>query len=212
LDTALKDECFAEHTHVIIISGNLKDEKLDKQALIYSEIASAIYNTIEKKATEGIVAVLMPPKDKSLISDLKKSGIENVVFNLEVGDEGLFNKYCPGKRNIGYNHIMSSLHYAVDVFGYGHSWTNFVLGLEPVNNLLELVRNLASFGIVSSANVLHLDKGNRLDCTVPSYQDVLDFFFELSQILRENNQKPFYCSKALRTSLSNEAYEGRIFL
>lgn len=207
---AKQEKCYSEHMHVIIISGDLCDEKLDYQSVIYSEIASAIKSDVADKTTEGIVAVLMPPKNSDLLHKLYESGISKVVFNLEVGDEKLFNKYCPGKSNIGYDHIISSLHKSVDIFGRGNVWTNFVLGLEPIDKLLELNASFAKAGIVSSANVLHIDKGNRLDCGVPNYQTVIRYYYELSKILKRNNQKPFYCSKALRTSLSNEAYEGRI--
>ena len=36
------------------------------------------------------------------------------------------------------------------IFGKGHSWSNFVLGLEPMNGLLALNRQLAMQGVVST--------------------------------------------------------------
>lgn len=209
---AKKAACYKEHMHVIIISGDLCDEKLDYQAEIYAQIAEKIYPEIREKAKEGVVAVLMPPKNFELLKKMSLSGIDKVVFNLEVGNENLFNQYCPGKRNIGYRHILNALSESVDIWGTGNVWTNFVLGLEPIDGLLALNARLAKEGIVSSANVLHLDKGNRLDCQVPSYDTVIKYFYELASVLKENNQLPFYCSQALRTSLSNETYEGRITL
>lgn len=211
IGVASKASCYKEHMHLIIISGDLCNDKLDLQSRIYSEIAVEIHDYITN-ASEGIVAVLMPPQNKDLIEDMKKSGIRNVVFNLEVANKELFRRFCPGKNEIGYEHIIESLYAAVDIFGKGHSWSNFVLGLEPMNGLLALNRQLAMQGVVSSANVLHLDKGNRLDCDVPAFDDVVRYFYDLSQILKEYNYKPYYCGKALRTSLSNEAYDGRIIL
>ena len=211
IDIAKNSDCYADHMHVILISGDLCDNKLDYQSKIYCEIAKSIYDKV-KNSTDGIVAVLMPPKNTNLLFDLCKSGIKKVVFNLEVGNRELFNKYCPGKANIGYDHIMDSLRKSVEIFKKGNVWTNFVLGLEPVDSLLKLNARLAGEGIVSGANVLHLDKGNRLECRVPCYDDVVSYFYELSCIMKLYNQQPFYCSKALRTSLSNEAYDGRIVL
>lgn len=207
---ASKSECYNEHMHVIMISGNLSNNQLDLQAEIYSYIASHIREVVAQKATEGIIAVLMPPNKRSLIPEMLDSGISTVVFNLEVGDRKLFEKYCPGKADIGYDHILESLYYASEVFGRGHSWSNFVLGLEPMDGLLKINEKLAMNGVVSSANVLHLDKGNRLDCTSPDFDDVIRYFYELSGILKQYDFKPFYCEKALRTSLSNEAFNGRI--
>lgn len=211
IGVASKASCYKEHMHLIIISGDLCNDKLDLQSRIYSEIAVEIHDYITN-ASDGIVAVLMPPQNKDLIEDMKKSGIRNVVFNLEVANKELFRRFCPGKNEIGYEHIIESLYAAVDIFGKGHSWSNFVLGLEPMDGLLALNRQLAMQGVVSSANVLHLDKGNRLDCDVPAFDDVVRYFYDLSQILKEYNYKPYYCGKALRTSLSNEAYDGRIIL
>ena len=75
---------------------------------------------------------------------------------------------------------------------------------------MEKCECLAKEGIVISANVLHLDKGNTLDCNVPTTNDVVDFFYKLEQINAREGFVPFYCSKALRTSLSNEAHDLRI--
>lgn len=209
---AAQSECYKQHMHVIIISGDLKNDALDLQTDIYAFISSRIKEIVDSKATEGIVAVLMPPNDSSKLRSLKNAGITNVVFNLEVGDKELFKKYCPGKEDIGYDHIMYSLYQATEIWGRGHSWSNFVLGLEPIDGLLRINDELAKDGVISSANILHLDVGNRLDCDVPDYDTVINYFYGLSCILKEYDYKPYYCSKALRTSLSNEAYDGRIVL
>ena len=99
---------------------------------------------------------------------------------------------------------------AVSVWGKGNVWSNLVLGLESNDVSLPLCEQLASMGIVISANVLHLDKGNRLDCSPPGLEQVMDFYFNLERINSCHGFKPFYCSKALRTSLSNEAHDLRI--
>lgn len=209
---AKTDKCFNEHLHLILISGDLSNEELDIQSKIYSEIAKRIYPLISDKATEGIVSVMMPPNNFELISLLKQSHIDKIVFNLEVGNEPYFSKYCPGKADIGLDHINKALIKAVDIFGKGNVWSNFVFGLEPLDLILKVCETLASQGIVPSANVLHIDSGNRLDCDVPLEQDIAIFFATVASIYRKYGFKPYYCSKALRTSLTNEAYEGRIIL
>jgi len=210
VEHAMRDDCYNEHMHVIMISGNLADHLLDKQAEIYAEVAAELHPLIAAKSTEGIIAVITPPRSLGHIDLLKQSGIDIAVFNLEVGNEPWFSEYCPGKRHLGLNYFNERLDYAVNIFGRGKVWTNFVLGLEPIDPLLELCDQLASKGIASSANVLHLDEGNRLLCSVPTHETVMEFFYRLSEIYKKYNLKPFYCAKALRTSLSNEAFEGRI--
>ena len=210
IEIAIEDECCQEHMHLIIISGNLSEDCLDIQSQIYAEIAENIKSKVTNKLSEGIVVVMTPPKDVNMLIKMKDSGIQIVVFNLEVGNEPWFSKYCPGKSELGIDFFENKLKQAVNIFGKGNVWTNFVLGLEPVDKLIEVCRELAKFGIVPGANVLHFDKGNQLDCSRPKKEDVIYFFTELSKIYRENNIKPYYCSKALRTSLSNEAFDGRI--
>jgi len=204
------DACYKKHMHVILISGNLSNNYLDEQSLIYSKISKEIQPHIKDVATEGIVAVITPPKDLNLITALKNAGVEKVVFNLELGDKEYFKKYCPGKNSLGYDFFIERLLKAVEVFGRGNAWCNFVFGLEPDELLLPVCERLAVDGIVTSANVLHLDKGNSLDCGTPSAERIIRFFYELNKINMSQKFKPFYCAEALRTSLSNEAFHRRI--
>lgn len=209
IDLALQAECYSEHMHVILISGNLPDEQLDDQADIYCDIAAHIKDQVAPKSTEGIVAVITPPHDLGRLDKLKQAGVTIVVFNLEVGNDPWFSKYCPGKSALGRDFFIDRLKHAATVFGRGKSWTNFVLGLEPVDELLALCKELAGHGIVSSANVLHMDEGSRLDCDPPTKETVIRFFHGLAQINHRNGFEAFYCAKALRTSLSNEFQDGR---
>lgn len=209
IDFALQAECYSEHMHVILISGNLPNEQLDEQADIYCDIASHIRDQVTRKSTEGIVAVITPPHDLNRLDKLKLAGVAIVVFNLEVGNEPWFSKYCPGKSALGRDFFIERLKHAATVFGRGKAWTNFVLGLEPVDELLTLCEELAGYGIVSSANVLHVDEGSRLDCDPPSKETVIRFFHGLAEINHRHGFDAFYCAKALRTSLSNEFQDRR---
>ena len=210
ISIALTSECYKEHAHVILISGNLDNNALDLQAEIYSEISRHIYSNFNNQDTEGIVAVLTPPKNSGKLKEMKESGIDIVVFNLEVGNEPWFSKYCPGKSELGYDFIYNSLLESVKIFGKGKVWSNFVLGLEPIENLLIVCEELAKNGITPGANILHIDEGNQLDCSAPTKEEVIYFYIKLNEIIHKYNLKPYYCSKALRTSIANELFDGRI--
>ena len=212
INIAKSDKCFSEHMHVILISGDLPNEELDIQTLIYADISEEIYPVVKDIATEGVVAVIMPPNDLNLIKRLQEAKVEKLVFNLEVGNEPYFSKYCPGKADIGLTHINQALDKAVELYGAGNVWSNFVFGLEPLDKALNICEGLAKRGIVPSANVLHIDSGNRLDCDVPQAKEILEYYYSISEIYKQNGFKPYYCAKALRTSLTNEAFEGRIII
>lgn len=207
---AKQSECYKEHAHVILIAGNLSNENLDFEAEVFSQIAERINPLVKDISQEGIVAVITPPNKMEYIDKLKTAGVEKVVFNLEAITESGFEKYCPGKHDLGYQFFVERLKYSINTFGKGNVWTNLVFGLEKKENVLEKCESLAKEGIVISANVLHLDKGNTLDCNVPTINDVVDFFYKLEQINVRERFSPFYCAKALRTSLSNEAHDLRI--
>lgn len=207
---AKKSRCYKEHAHVILIAGNLDNKNLDFEAEIFAKIAKKVSPLVRDISAEGVVAVITPPDNMKFIDVLKDSGVEKVVFNLEAITESGFEKYCPGKTDLGYKFFIDRLNYAIDIFGKGNVWTNLVFGLEKTEDTLEKCAELIADGVVISANVLHLDKGNSLDCDVPSTRDVIDFFYRLEMLNRQEGFMPFYCAKALRTSLSNEAHDMRI--
>lgn len=207
---ALKSECYKEHAHIILIAGNLDNDNLDLETEIFVDIVKKIRPLTAEVSKEGIVVVITPPQNKKMILQLKKAGVEKVVFNIEAITKKGFKKYCPGKDDLGYEFFVDRLKYAVEIFGRGNVWTNLVFGLENKEATLNECVNFIKEGIVVSANVLHLDKGNSLDCNVPDIKSVIDFFYRLEKLNNQEEFKPFYCAKALRTSLSNEAHDIRI--
>ena len=207
---AINSECYKEHAHIILIAGNLDNNNLDMETKIFAQIASRVNPLVKDISDEGIVAVITPPNDEKLMIKLRESGVQKVVFNLEAITKKGFEKYCPGKSDLGYDFFVERLKYAIDIFGNGNVWTNLVFGLEDKEEMLVKCKELIRKGIVISANVLHLDKGNSLDCNVPLVADAIDFFYRLEGFNHEEGFIPFYCSKALRTSLSNEAHDFRI--
>jgi hypothetical protein len=207
---SINDECYRNEIHLILISGNLADHQLDAQAKIYSDIALAITRQHPGRFAEGVVAVTAPPRDPGLLLVMRESGVEIGVFNLEAFSPGAFARYCPGKDRIGRDHYLMTLMRGVEVFGWGKSWCNFVLGLEPASDLLAGCEELAARGVTPGANVLHRDHGASGLHDPPDIATVLTFYRELSNIYRRHNHQPYYCQRALRTSLANEAFAGRL--
>jgi hypothetical protein len=207
---AIDDPCYNDEIHLILISGNLADHQLDAQALIYADIAESIARGRRGRFAEGIVAVTAPPHDPELLWRMREGGIEVGVFNLEAFTPSAFARHCPGKDRLGRDHYLRTLAHGVEVFGRGRSWCNFVLGLEPAGDLLAGCEKLASLGVTPGANVLHRDYGASLRCDPPSLEEVLSFYSGLADIYRRHELRPYYCERALRTSLANEAFAGRL--
>jgi hypothetical protein len=206
---AIDDDCYREEIHLIIISGNLADHQLDTQARIYADIASAITLRYPGRFAEGAVAVTAPPSNLAQLRVMRDGGIEVGVFNLEAFTPTAFALHCPGKDRIGRDHYLKTLQAGVEVFGWGRSWCNFVLGLESIADLLSGCEELASRVITPGANVLHLDHGASAKLAPPTFDEVITFFSSLASIYHRHGHRPFYCQLALRTSLANEAFAGR---
>lgn len=211
VETALADQCYDEHVHMILISGNLADDQLDDQAAIYGRIASALRTLPgSHRFTEGVVAVTAPPRNLDALVEMKAMGVDVLVLNLEAYTPDAFQRHCPGKHHIGRGHYLEALKRSVQVFGWGLSWSNFVLGLESATDLLAGCETLAGMGITPGANVLHLDVGGSSTLEPPDFNTVVSFYRDLAAIYRRNDLRPYYCAKALRTSLANEAFQGRL--
>lgn len=210
VEIALQDECYAHHAHLILISGNLRNDELDAQADIYADMAACLTRHFPARFSEGIVAVTAPPSTVAGLERMRQAGVEISVLNLEAWSPEAFAQDCPGKHQIGRDRYLSMLRAGVDVFGWGKSWCNFVLGLDPVQVTLDGCLELAAMGIAPSANVLHLDEGARCRKTTPGPREIVHFFAALNDIYRRHDLAPYYCQRALRTSLSNEAYHGRL--
>jgi hypothetical protein len=210
VDLAIDDPCYDEHLHLILISGNLRNDELDTQAHIYADIARGLNARYRARFTEGVVAVTAPPATVDGLQAMKDGGVDIVVFNLEAWMPETFATECPGKHEIGRDHYLHMLREAVRIYGWGRSWCNLVFGLDTLQDSIAGCEELARQGITPSANILHLDEGSRCTKTVPRATDAAVFFRRLAEIYREHGLEPYYCQRALRTSLSNEAYAGRL--
>jgi hypothetical protein len=206
---ALEADCYRNDLFLILISGNLDNNLRDFQAKCYVEIATEVLAQNPYLRSKNIFAVTIPPADKNMLVEMKNAGITNVVFNLEAYSLSAFSEYCPGKDSIGRDEFVDKLLQSVEIFGYGNVWTNFVLGLESSEILLNGCEELARQGITPGANVLHKDYGARINVLPPDMDTVLDFYRQLTIIYHRYKMVPYYNQLALRTSLANEAFANR---
>jgi hypothetical protein len=79
----------------------------------------------------------MPPDDLGKIALLKEKGFTKIYFPLEVFAPHHFRVVCPGKDDFGYERIIKALEVALEVFGVGNVYTNFVYGIQSLNSSLD---------------------------------------------------------------------------
>jgi hypothetical protein len=209
---AVEDRTYEHELFPMIISGNLPDASLDLQAELYARAAREVAPLVAgRSGPEGLVAMTAPPNDLGLLAAQRDAGIRTMAINLEAYAEEAFRVECPGKYRIGRDRYLDALRESARVFGPGYAWSNFVFGLEPTASLLEGCRALAADGITPGASVLHFDEGATISGKLPpTYAEILAFYAELADIYRQYDLRPYFSSRALRTSLANEAFHDQL--
>ncbi len=101
-----------------------------------------------------ILIYTTPPKNPQMVDQLFEAGADRISMSLEIWDEELARKIMPGKTKFtGRQRHLDALEYVALKHGKGKACSNFIIGLEPADSLLEGANYLASRGIVPIASV-----------------------------------------------------------
>lgn len=154
---------------------------------------------------------MMPPKDMTKLKLLYDYGVQNPSFNMEVWSSTNFAKICPGKEEyVGFDHVVASLLYLQEIYGPGEVWSNFVAGLVPLEDIKNGFRFMAEHGIVPGANLYHAEVGSSIGKSLGRIDEqyVLSVFSYAAELYHKYGYKPYFNTRVLRNSLTNEIYEG----
>jgi hypothetical protein len=101
-----------------------------------------------------ILVYTTPPSDPTEVDQLFSAGADRIVCSLEVWDDQLARVITPGKwKFAGRQRFLDCLRYVAKRYGPNRACSSFVIGLEPVESVLEAARTLASEGIVPIASI-----------------------------------------------------------
>jgi hypothetical protein len=152
-----------------VVAYALKTEKLAK----YIQITGGSLATPEAEchlATEMLLTInrisgfkdlqieisvfTSPPADPALIDQLFDAGADRVACAVEIWDEDLAERICPGKAKSGTREqLLNTLQYIADKYGPNKACSGFVVGLEPLESFLAGAEFLASRGIVPIVSI-----------------------------------------------------------
>ena len=195
-----------KHKHLFIMAGNLTDCQTVWKLLF--EFIENLTKQFELQNFNTIVNVC-PHDSIEALKRLKKLGIKQVQYNLEIANKDLFTTTCPGKVN--YEEFANKLYEAVDIFGKGNVRSNFVLGLQDFNELINECEKFAEKGIVADYSVFQPKKNTPYsNLKAPGMEDVIDFTKKLVKIYIKYNQHPIFCSLSSRSSIVNEVYYDNV--
>lgn len=205
----LESDEIGPHKHLAVMAGNLPE--LDAIWEVVKDVSESLNRGSDISKVDSYLNVL-PPNRENLEMYLEKAseewGFNQLQINLEVFGEKAFQNVCPGKQNlVGFKYMRESLEKAVDYFGEGKVRSNFVLGAQPINELLKGVKKLADSGVVADYSVFIPKKKTPWENREkPDTEKVVDFTKKLAEIYREHGFEPIYCEKGSRSNIVNEVF------
>lgn len=205
LDKLLKNTNL-KHKHLFIMAGNLSDCEI-----VWKYLLEFVENLTKQFDLQGFdtIANVCPHDSIESLKKLKKFGIKQVQYNLEIANKDLFTFTCPGKIN--YEEFVSKLYEAVNIFGKGNVRSNFVLGLQDYNELIDKCEKFAERGIVADYSVFQPKKNTPYsNLKAPEMKDVINFTKRLVKIYLKYNQHPIFCTLSSRSSIVNEVYYDNV--
>jgi hypothetical protein len=145
----------------------------------YLEIISGKIDIINE-----ILLYITPPKDMSFIDEYFSLGATRIACSLEAWDEALATEITPGKIAFTTRkRYLDALEYTVQKFGKGTAFSNFIIGIEPLESVKKGAEYLAERGIIPAASVWmpmgRPVRGAMKPPDVDYYRRIIDFFGEI---------------------------------
>jgi molybdenum cofactor biosynthesis enzyme MoaA len=184
IEVALADKNLSPK-HLLISGGVPKpiDEKFIDS--IYEKITKYL-----KRKNIPVDIMLTPNRKNGYLSKLKSWGVSTLSINIEIFNNEIARKLNPQKANLTKELYFSFIKEAVKLFGNGKIRSILIVGLEPIDDTLKGVEELAKLGsdIVLSpfvpAENTKLSKFNP-----PSENDLIEIYKKSKQIADANNVK-----------------------
>lgn len=110
--------------------------------------ALEIVKYINKTVKKPVYLMTTPPKQLDILDEMKKSGVTEVAFNIEIYDRKRAEKLMPGKGKITLNEYAEAFEKAVGLWGkQGQVRSALIVGLESSETFLEGVEWLCRQGV-----------------------------------------------------------------
>ena len=125
--------------HILISGGTPKNEDIDYLRTVYRSVAEAF-------PTYPVDIMMVPLPGLLDPQALHDQGIQGLSINLEIYNREIARKIMRQKHELGLRYYLDFIETAVMVFGQGKVRSLLVVGLEPPEDTLRAVRELAARG------------------------------------------------------------------
>lgn len=169
--------------HVLISGGTPKPEDFDFLTSVYHEVP---------RSFPGIaVDVMMVPAPGLLsLPELRQAGIHGLSINLEIYNLAIARKMMRPKYDLGLQYYLDFIEDAVAEFGRGRVRSLLLVGLEPLEDTLEAVEELARRGCDPVLSPFRPDPHTPLRKAAPPTVDFLAEVYERAvEIVEQHDGK-----------------------
>lgn len=171
--------------HILISGGTPFESHFSRIDLVYKEVA--------EKAGIPVDVMMSPVREIDYLEKLYSWGVNALSINMEMWNDELAEDMIPEKCAIGKEKYLEFIRKGIDVFGEGKVQSLLLVGLEPVEDTLEGVKELSEIGCMpvlspyrpptSSKYIGHMPQ------KPPSFDELLECYQKSMKIVSDNNMK-----------------------
>jgi radical SAM protein (TIGR04043 family) len=198
-------------SHLTLTIGSPK--RPDRGALDYIDFVSKL----RQHSDVPIHVQLEPPDSTDSFHALKEAGVDTVGIHLEIYDDALRKKFCPGKfQHASFADYLAAWRSAVNIFGRGQVSTFILLGFgETAEQLHQGFKTTIKTGVIPVPVPYRPNPGSHLENHIPNYvnklKQIVDIYLDCAQLLHEYKLDPSIhragCIRCRGCTAIQEAYE-----
>ena len=139
---------------------------------------------IRSKSVKDIYLMAVPPKDVLILDALKKAGITEVAFNLEIFDRDLARHIMPGKGQIPVEQYVRAFRHAVHLWGdTGKVRSLLIYGFDTEKKFCNGLENLCRLGVEPIISIFRpLSNTCLADANPPATLDIFSIYKKCKKI------------------------------
>lgn len=139
---------------------------------------------IRKKCSKDIYLMCIPPQNVTVLDKLKRAGITEIAFNIEIFDSYLRKQIMPGKGSISLDDYFTALTYAVKLWGNtGKVRSLLIYGIDNDDTFITGIESLCHAGVEPIISIFRPLNGTDLqDSNPPSTVDIFSIYEKCNAI------------------------------
>lgn len=142
---------------------------------------------IRNKCSKDIYLMSIPPMDTTVLDRLKKSGITEIAFNIEIFNPTLRKLLMPGKGSISLEQYFTAFEHAVELWGnLGKVRSLLVYGFDNDDCFLSGINKLCALGVEPIVSIFRPLSGTILENENPPATSNIFSIYEKCRCITEN--------------------------